>query len=101
MVDKLSIGRYNITLSSAEQLDAITWAANRAGKSYGQFSSRLTTGEKNEIYREYQEWQKEREAEIHERILEIKNHTSQCESLNEGDDLIETETDYDNDSVLL
>lgn len=62
-----------VTLSPAEQLDAITWAANRAGKSYGRFSSRLTTEEKNEIYLAYQKWQKERAAELHERMKNRNN----------------------------
>ena len=89
-----------ITLSRAEQLDAITWAANRAGKSYGRFSSRLTTEEKNEIYREYQEWQKERAAEIHERIQERKKITSQQESSDEDDDLLEPEIEDDWDDEI-
>ena len=55
-------------LSTTDQLDAITWAANRAGVSYGQFSSRLTEAEKETIYAEYQAWQAERQAEIRERM---------------------------------
>ena len=51
-----------------DQLDAITWAANQAGVSYGQFSSRLTEAEKETIYAEYRAWQEERQAEIHERM---------------------------------
>ena len=56
------------SLSAAEQLDAITGAANQAGVSYGQLSSRLALGDKERIYEEYQEWQKTRRAEIHERM---------------------------------
>lgn len=55
-------------LSTMDQLDAITWAANQAGVSYGQFSSRLTEEDKEAIYAEYQVWQAERKAEIHERM---------------------------------
>ena len=80
-----------LTLSPTEKLDAIIWAANRAGKSYGQFSSRLTTDEKKEIYRAYTEWQKERVAEIHERMQKRKKNTYQQESSEEDDDLFETE----------
>lgn len=56
------------SLSAAEQLDAITWAANQAGVSYGQFTSRLTPERKELIYEEYQEWQKARKAEIRDRM---------------------------------
>ena len=45
------------TISTLEQLDALAWAANRSGKSYGAFTARLTTEEKNSIYAEYVEWQ--------------------------------------------
>ena len=89
-----------ITLNPAEQLDAITWAANRAGKSYGQFSSRLTNEEKEEIYRAYTAWQKERAAEIHARMKSRKKNTSQQESSDEDDDLLETVIEDDwNDSI--
>lgn len=40
------------SLSAAEQLDAITWAANQAGVSYGQFISRLALNDKERIYDE-------------------------------------------------
>ena len=45
------------TISTLEQLDALAWAANRSGMSYGAFTTRLTTEEKNSIYAEYVEWQ--------------------------------------------
>ena len=89
-----------ITLSRAEQLDAITWAANKAGKSYGRFSSRLTTEEKNEIYHAYREWQKERAAEFHERMQERKKKTFQQEASDEDDDLFETEIEDDWDDGI-
>ena len=56
------------SLSAAEQLDAITWAANQAGVSYGQFTSRLALEDKERIYDAYQAWQKTRRAEIRERM---------------------------------
>ena len=61
-------------LSPREQLDVITWAANKAGKTYGQFSAGLSTADKDEIFLAYQEWQKERAAEIHERVQNRNNN---------------------------
>ena len=58
----------------AELLDAITWAANQAGKTYGQFSCSLTEEEKAVIIREYRQWQEDRKAEIRERMKSVKNN---------------------------
>lgn len=40
-------------LSKSQQLDAISWAANKAGTTYGKFSATLTGTEKEQIYTEY------------------------------------------------
>jgi len=64
------------SLSTAEQLEAITWAANQAGVSYGQFTSRLTPERKENIYEEYQEWQKARKAEIRDRMKNRERSTT-------------------------
>ena len=40
-------------LSKSQQLDAISWAANKAGTTYGKFSTTLTGPEKERIYEEY------------------------------------------------
>ena len=64
------------SLSAAEQLDAIIWAANQAGVSYGQFTSKLTPERKELIYEEYQEWQKARKAEIRDRMKNRERSTT-------------------------
>ena len=40
-------------LPKAQRLDAISWAANKAGSTYGKFSAALTGPEKERIYEEY------------------------------------------------
>lgn len=40
-------------LSKAQQLDAINWAANKAGLSYGVYSVSLRESDKERIYEDY------------------------------------------------
>lgn len=40
-------------LPRSQRLDAISWAANKAGSTYGKFSATLTGPEKERIYEEY------------------------------------------------
>ena len=40
-------------LPRSQQLDAISWAAKKAGTSYGKFSTTLTGAEKEQICEEY------------------------------------------------
>jgi len=40
-------------LSRSQQLDAISWAAKKAGTSYGKFSATLTGAEKEQICEKY------------------------------------------------
>ena len=44
----------NVKLTSQDRLDAICWAANEAGQSYGKFAATLTQAEKEAIYERYQ-----------------------------------------------
>ena len=74
------------TISTLEQLDALAWAANRSGKSYGAFTSRLTTEEKNSIYAEYVEWQKAEAAARAERARLRRRSAPQTED--EWDDTV-------------
>ena len=43
----------NDGLSRSQQLDAISWAAKKAGSTYGKFSVTLTASDKERIYTEY------------------------------------------------
>lgn len=47
-------------LTSRQQLDALCWAANRAGLSYGQFCAAMSFSEREEIYAQYEELLKQR-----------------------------------------
>ena len=63
------------TISTAEQLDALAWAASRSGKSYGAFTTRLTVEEKDEIYGEYLAWQ-EAEAAARAERAKLRHRTA-------------------------
>lgn len=60
-------------LSPQDRLDAICWAANKAGQSYGKFSARLAHREKEEIYENYQRLL-DRQAKAEEKRLEAKRN---------------------------
>ncbi len=49
-------------LSAGQQLDALCWAANEAGVSYGQFCSRLSAAERERVFDRYAKLLEEREA---------------------------------------
>ena len=72
------------TLSPVEQLEALAWAANRSGKSYGIFTSRLTIEEKKSIYDEYIEWQNAKEDALAE--WSRQRHLSEQKQEDDGDD---------------
>ena len=63
------------TISTLEQLDALAWAANRSGKSYGTFTAKLTSDEKKRIYGEYIAWQ-EAEAAARAERARIRRRTA-------------------------
>ena len=50
-------------LTVMQKLEAINWAAKRAGSSYGEFSSTLTTEESQIIFSEYEKILDERKRE--------------------------------------
>lgn len=52
MVEKRSASE-DAALTKSQQLDAISWAAKKAGMSYGKYSSTLTEEDKTRIYAEY------------------------------------------------
>lgn len=56
------------TLTPQERLDALCWAANKAGQSYGKFSTRLTQSEKEDIYEQYRTLLLRREKRERERL---------------------------------
>jgi len=52
MAEKRSASE-DAALSKSQQLDAISWAAKKAGSTYGKFSVTLTASDKERIYAEY------------------------------------------------
>ena len=49
------------TLTGRQQLDALNWAANQAGMSYGQFCTRLTPAGQDKAFADYEVLLKQRE----------------------------------------
>ena len=47
-------------LTSRHQLDALCWAANRAGLSYGQFCATISFSEREEVFAQYEDLLKQR-----------------------------------------
>jgi len=56
------------SLTKNEELDAICWAANKVGSTYGQFSARLTDAERDEIYAEYTDYITQKAQEEKQRL---------------------------------
>ena len=52
MTEKRSASE-DAAISKSQQLDAISWAAKKAGLSYGKYSTTLTEEDKERIYTEY------------------------------------------------
>ena len=50
-------------LPQSKHLDALTWAADRAGMSYGRFVQTLSAVDRTRIYRQYQKHLDEKEKE--------------------------------------
>ncbi len=64
-------------LSVRQQLDAICWAANEAGMSYGQFCLHLTDEERDRVFERYEKMVKAREAEkLRREMLQKKRRSS-------------------------
>ncbi len=73
----MSKQKLSTSLSVRQQLDALCWAANEAGMSYGQFSSRLTAAERDRVFDRYEKLLKEREDEkLRKEILRNKRFRS-------------------------
>ncbi len=47
-------------LTSRQQLDALCWAANRAGLSYGKFCAAISFSEREEVFAQYEDLLKQR-----------------------------------------
>ncbi len=65
-------------LSVGQQLDALCWAANEAGVSYGQFCSRLSAVERERVFDRYAKLLEEREA------VKLRNEMLRKESRRSG-----------------
>lgn len=59
-------------LSNAQQLDAICWAANQAGVTYGKFSVILGTAEKKQIFEEYAKLLAKKQREERQRLADFE-----------------------------
>jgi len=58
-----------------KQVDAISWAASKAGTSYGKYMLTLTDKEKQRIYCDYRNYLAERENEALSYIVETEKKT--------------------------
>ena len=47
-------------LTNSQQLDALSWAANQAGLSYGQFCAKVSFSEREKVFAQYEDLLKQR-----------------------------------------
>ena len=62
----------NPPLPRNKQVDAISWAASKAGTSYGKYMLTLTDKQKQKIYSDYRDYMATREKEALSYIVETK-----------------------------
>lgn len=55
------------------EINAIAWAAQRAGASYGQFAATLTAEQKEQIFLDYREMKRQQGEELLERMKQRKH----------------------------
>lgn len=62
--------------TDAVSIEALSWAAERAGLSYGYFTLSLSPEEQKKIQAEYEKWRRKLSAECAERASERPVHPS-------------------------
>jgi hypothetical protein len=62
----------NPPLPRNKQVDAISWAASKAGTSYGKYMLTLTDKQKQKIYSDYRDYMATREMEALSYIVETE-----------------------------
>ena len=83
--ETLSLEKDKQTYSPGFCLDAIEWAARKAGLSYGRFSAALTAEEEESICREYRAVVRKRQARERQRLETYKKGNRRGGSSGEGD----------------
>ena len=64
----------NPPLPRNKQVDAISWAASKAGTSYGKYMLTLTDKQKQKIYSDYRDYMATREKEALSYIVETEKN---------------------------